>query len=107
VDYSLLFTCNVNSGDHQRRRRRRRKGSGRRLTCGGSLAATRRFGWCKRWRLMVVVAGRKKKKKICRGRGPVVVVAVRWLYWLPVVEMVAEMLAVMTVVAGMAERDRV
>jgi len=43
----------VNSGDHQRRRRRRRirKGSGRRLTCGGSLVATRRFGrWLSRLR---------------------------------------------------------
>jgi hypothetical protein len=56
---------------------------------------------------MVAVAGRKKKQKICRGRGPVVVVAGWWLYWLPVVEMVAETMAVMTVVVGMAERDRV
>jgi len=38
---------------------------------------------------MVATTGRKKKKKICRGRGPVVARAGRWLSWLPVVEMVA------------------
>jgi hypothetical protein len=53
-----------------------------------------------------MVAGRKKKKKICRGRGPAVVVAGRWLCWLLVVEMVAENLTVMTVVAWMTERER-
>jgi hypothetical protein len=56
--------------------------------------------------LTVAAAGRKKKKKICRGRGPAVVVAGRWLCWLPVVEMVAEKLTVMTMVAGTAERER-
>jgi hypothetical protein len=54
-----------------------------------------------------MVAGRKKKKKICRGRGPAVAVAGRWLCWLLVVEMVAENLTVMTVVAWMTERERV
>jgi hypothetical protein len=55
----------------------------------------------------VVATGRKKKKKICRGRGPTVAVVGRWLCWLPVVEMVAEKLTVMTVVARTAERERV
>jgi hypothetical protein len=54
---------------------------------------------------MVAAARRKKKKKICRGRGPAVAVAGRWLCWLPVVEMVAEKLTVMTVVAGTVERE--
>jgi len=55
----------------------------------------------------VVAAGRMKKRKICRGRGPAVVVAGWWLCWLLVVEMVAENLMVMTVVAWMAGRERV
>jgi len=73
VDYSPLFTCNVNSGDHCRRRRRRRKGSRRRLTCSGSLAATRRFGrWLSRlwWRgwWSVTVAG-DGRRKVAEERG--------------------------------------
>jgi hypothetical protein len=56
---------------------------------------------------MVAAAGRKKKKKICSGSGPAVVVAGRWLCWLPVVEMVAEKLIVMIVVARTAERESV
>jgi hypothetical protein len=54
----------------------------------------------------VVAAGRKKKRKIYRGRGPTVAVAGRWLCWFLVVEMVVENLTVMTVVAWMEERER-
>jgi len=67
VDYSPLFTCYVNSG------RRRRKGRGRRLTCGGSLAATRRFGrWlsrlrCREW-WPVLFAG-EGRRKVAEERG--------------------------------------
>jgi len=52
---------------------RRRKGRGRRLTCGGSLAATRRFGWWLsrlRWRerWLVSVAG-ERRRKVAEERG--------------------------------------
>jgi hypothetical protein len=50
---------------------------------------------------------KKKKKKICRGRGSTVAMAGRWSCWLPVVEMVAKKLTVMTMVIGMAEKERV
>ena len=53
--------------------------------------------------IVVAVTGRKKKK-ICRGRAPAVAVAGRWLCWLPVVEMVAEKLTMMKVVAWTAKR---
>jgi len=55
----------------------------------------------------VAAAKKKKKKKICRGRGSTVAMAGRWSFWLPVVEMVAKKLTVMTMVVGTADRERV
>jgi hypothetical protein len=63
---TLHSSRNVNSGDH-RGRRRRRKGRGRRLTCDGSLAATRRLcrwlsgpRWKEWWPVSVAGEGRRK-----------------------------------------------
>ena len=80
MNSGLLSIVQVNNGDHRRRRRRRRKGRGRRLTCSGSLAATRRFCWWLsrlRWTewWSVSVAG-KGRRKVAEERGS----AVRSLY---------------------------